>query len=232
VKLHALKFQKIFPMTPFELANNILLIYSKEDLLTHFNNFTWGKKSFNESIGARFKLEKMTKEWIESNSEDGYEIILNEIYTWGFNKKTPPQSTLSANFKTPFIDLMRTWSDEKSSSIKKINSLERVLSFDRVGIATVSKWICFIDQSRYAIYDSRVSIALSPITLSSGKRALPIIGRRSTKTNKYPSQDAVVSNNKAMSEAYILYLDALQEMRTKVNLTPNQIEMALFMIGK
>ena len=42
-----------------------------------------------------------------------------------------------------------------------------------IGIASASKWVGFIDETRYAIYDSRVSLALRPLTIDeAGTRRL------------------------------------------------------------
>lgn len=219
-------------MNTIDIANKILSRYSIQTLENEFKKFSWGKNSPLDALNKRVELESMTQNWIQSGSNDECRIILERIYAWGFGGRQPPISTSHNSFQFAFINMMRTWDDRDSSQKLKVEALEKILSFKKIGIAAASKWICFIDQSRYAIYDSRVSIALSEVTNTDGKRIFPIIGRRSTKAKKYPAQDAIVSKAKEMSEIYISYLETLNKITEITKMPTSHIEMALFMIGK
>lgn len=219
-------------MSPHDIALKVLTVYPEAVLRKNLKNFSWRNKASYEAMNVRLALEKNTQAWLKSQIKDGYKSILNEIYAWGFGGRTPPVSTEEEGFQETFINMMYCWHNSQSSSSEKIESLEKTLAFRKIGIATVSKWICFIDQSKYAIYDSRVSIALSLITNSDNKRIFPIVGRRSTITKKYPAQDTIVSKANSIAEIYLLYINTLKEVKNKVNLTCAEIEMALFMIGK
>jgi hypothetical protein len=219
-------------MNTLEVANQIIQQYPLELLRVNIENFVWGNKNVIDSNDSRTNLESITQGWIASKSDENYRFVLEEIYAWGFGGRKPPKSTLNDEFKFAFINMAKIWSDENAVKQSKLDALEKTLSFKSIGIATVSKWICFIDQSKYAIYDSRVSIALSVIKDEKGKRIFPIIGRRSTKFKKYPTQDTIASNAHAMAQSYLCYLETLSHISEKTTLTASQVEMALFMIGE
>jgi hypothetical protein len=114
--------------------------------------------------------------------------------------------------------------------------LIRLLSHKNIGIATASKWVCFIDQNKYAIFDSRVSIALRALTAEANrneyKRAFPIIPRRAMGGHIAWTADWIVSRPERIARAYMDYLDVLKGVTGKQNvLNPAQVEMALFMLG-
>ncbi|MGC3030495.1 hypothetical protein ACPUER_36245, partial [Burkholderia sp. DN3021] len=80
----------------------------------------------------------------------------------------------------PVVSIMRigTKSSELHSEVWGANSSTRqdltaafASLYDRgVKIARVSKWFCFLNQRRFAIYDSRVSVALRDCRDDQGKR--------------------------------------------------------------
>jgi hypothetical protein len=214
------------------VAQQILENYSPELLRGKNKIFNWGNTDEIDSIEKRSNLELKTKELITNKNYEGYRFVLEEIYAWGFRGRKPPTSTLSDEFKSAFISMLHAWSNPEALKHSKLESLEKILAFKNIGIATASKWICFIDQSNYAIYDSRVSIALSIIKDEKGMRIFPIIGRRSTKFKKYPAQDPKASNSHAMAQSYLFYLETLGFISKETTLTASQIEMALFMIGE
>ncbi|HSI48940.1 MAG TPA: hypothetical protein VLA61_11760 [Ideonella sp.] len=106
-----------------------------------------------------------------------------------------------------------------------------LLSLARLGIATVSKWICFVDQGRYGIFDARVSIALRYVAVGH-ERAFPIVGCRLIKGQRaFRNDTSVTSNPTRMVRAYLDYLEVLSGVAVQAAMLPAEVEMALFMIG-
>lgn len=215
-----------------ELARNILSRYPKFLLQEKIKSFSWAKKSFIESKNERDELEEATKDWIKTQKIHGHREVINRIHAWGFNGRLPPKSTESEEFGKDFLCVVHHWNDKRSNLSQKIDSLEKILCYQKIGIATASKWICFIDQSRFGIYDSRVSAALSWLKSPQKKRVFPIVGRRATTKKKYPPQDSVVSKPRKMAEIYLQYINTLSIVAEITDLTVSEIEMALFMIGE
>ena len=111
-------------------------------------------------------------------------------------------------------------------------SLAKCLKTPNIKIATFSKWICFTDQSNFAIYDSRVSLALRKIKIDK-KRFFPTLGSRA---KGRPQSDYIGSNASSaadqMAGKYMVYLDLLHSILSATTLSRvTELEMALFMLG-
>jgi hypothetical protein len=112
-----------------------------------------------------------------------------------------------------------------------VKPLVKLLGHKGIGMARASKWICFVDQNRYAIFDSRVSIAMRKLKLD-GCRAFPILPRKLKNGMQAWKPDyQVVTSSIRLARAYIDFLRVIAGASTVSNRTPSQIEMALFMAG-
>jgi hypothetical protein len=118
---------------------------------------------------------------------------------------------------------------------ERVSMLTQALSYPGVKIAKVSKWICFIDQRRYAIYDSRVSVALRGVMIDTAggqsHRAFPLIGRRAALHRVPFRQDSLSATPLRMARAFLDYIDVLQLVSAQTGMFAAEIEMALFMAG-
>lgn len=147
--------------------------------------------------------------------------------------------------------LCQTWSEAPQpwSCPAAVESLIALLEIKYLGIARVSKFVCFLDQDRYAIYDSRVSYALKDLTLDGAQRVFPFVGGRPVKNSRYVLADVIASKPRHMTAVYIVFLHLLQRVAEKLNerggitdrplqqvvgqqWTPALLEMALFMAGR
>ena len=157
---------------------------------------------------------------------------INEIQAWGFNgRKLQPSIKPDKTFLSELPKAFEIWSSDPSDSQNKIEALERLLSVKGLGIATISKWLCFTRPKQLAIYDSRVSIALRPI-VTNGQRIFPTVGRRNTKTRKYPPADYQSLKPEIMAARYHIYTNMLAcVVDNKELMTASDVEMALFMLG-
>ncbi len=110
--------------------------------------------------------------------------------------------------------------------------LSKLLSHNGLGIATVSKCVCFVNQTRFAIFDSRVSIALRNVTIE-GHRAFPVVGRRPSGGRiAWTSTPLLSVSPICTARAYIDYLQILGHLSNTIDgMNAAQIEMALFMAG-
>jgi len=111
-------------------------------------------------------------------------------------------------------------------------SLAKCLKTPNIKIARFSKWICFVDQSSYAIYDSRVSLALRKIKVGE-KRFFPTLGSRA---KGRPQRDYIGSNTSTaahkMAGKYMVYLDLLNTILSDTAFSRvAELEMSLFMLG-
>jgi len=120
----------------------------------------------------------------------------------------------------------------------KVSTLADLLSIKHVGIALASKWLCFVNQQTYAIYDSRVSLAMRDLAID-GNRVFPIVARRSLKEKPAWRADSVARHPKRMAESYWSYLRVINRAKDLIGphkgeqrgLYPAEVEMALFMLG-
>lgn len=203
------------------VAQQLLNHYPGETLERHYRGFEWKNQEFTTASNKRRELSNTLVTSLKDASESGLVAALMGIHKWGLAGKFPP--AVEANTKR-ILTVLRTAQGPKLQE-KEIESL---LDLPGIGIATASKWICLVDQDRYAIFDSRVSVALKDICVD-GKRSFPIVARRkSARHTPWPSDQVAPER---MASFYTHYTDTLAEVGDEVGLTPSQIEMALFMIG-
>lgn len=206
-------------MTP--VAQQLLNHYPGETLERYYRAFEWNNQTFTTASAKRRDLSYKLTTSLKNASESGLVAALIDIHKWGLARRFPP--AVEANTKR-ILTVLRTAQGPKLHE-KEIESL---LDLPGIGIATASKWICLVDQDRYAIFDSRVSVALKDICVD-GKRSFPIVARRkSARHTPWPSDQVAPER---MASFYTHYTDTLAEVGAKVEMKPSAIEMALFMIG-
>jgi hypothetical protein len=212
------------------IADKILSVYSEVTLREQFHRFSWSKNSHEASVLQRCLLEKQVQKALQSENELGLEEAIRAIYKWGF-KKTSKDFLISDSVGMVAIkNMMRVFAISESDTRAKTEVVTQALGIKGLGIASVSKWTCFVDQNRYAIYDSRVSLALRKVVNIEGKRYFPILPRRSTKKKKYPPGDYV--SVEKMVNKYLLFNNVIKVISDKVGMSVSQVEIAFFMIGE
>lgn len=160
--------------------------------------------------------------------------FIDLVHKWGFRGRSldKRQAVLyEPEYLINFIEMLRIWNISKNPVLMR-ESLSKCLKTPNVKIARFSKWICFIDQSRYAIYDSRVSLALRRIKLGE-KRFFPTLGSR---PKGRPLNDYIASDTSRaayiMAGKYMVYLDFLHSILSATAFSRvAELEMALFMLG-
>lgn len=200
--------------------------YSKAKLVSAIEGFEW-RDSKEVSLQKRNQLSSTYHSWVNSGANLEYaKEMADAVYKWGFgNKSTPP--SLSANL-TLFCELNRCWYAAQDRQ-KMIATLSEFLDLKGIGIASASKWVCFADEQRFAIYDSRVSAALRAIKVNS-KIVFPTVGRRAVSGKKYPY--ATPRTNDQMAHDYLFFIDFVNAIAKTYGIdSPAEIEMGLFMLG-
>lgn len=203
------------------VAQQLLDRYPAETLEQHCRAFEWKNQRFTTASNKRRELSNTLVTALKNASETGLVAALMDIHMWGLAGKFPPAIQ---NHKKRIHAVLRT---AKRGELQE-KEIESLLDIPGIGIATASKWICLVDQDRFAIFDSRVSVALKDICVD-GKRSFPIVARRkSARHTPWPSDQVTPER---MASFYTHYTDTLAEVGAKVRMKPSEIEMALFMIG-
>lgn len=214
-----------------DLADALLTIYPEQVLNEWFTKFAWGNNSHEQSVATRQKL--IDRGQTLTVDETSVVNFFNEVKKWGFkNQQISPELVNNPDFRTTCLSLFEAW--QGSSESKKIKTMGELMGFPGMGIANVSKFTAMTDPVFGAIYDSRVSIALRPLTYKD-KIFFPTVGRR--KTQSKPHYNASVMTQKKyrfrLAERYILFLQMLSEVQDRSQFDQNsKIEMCLFMIGE
>lgn len=214
--------------------NDIARQLAALDTGRYYANFEWAGVGMPDAWKARERLEQLGKCALVDPMR-----FADEVHKWGF-RNAPVKEAVRKNphFEPALKNLLLTWTQgglSAESKPHKLRALTEMLQIPLVGIATASKWICFLNQGSYAIYDSRVSLALREIVVN-GCRPFPIVSRRSLADKKAWRQDLGKGQAKLMAEAYWAYLLTLESLatvdrRTVVPSLAANVEMALFMMG-
>jgi len=166
-----------------------------------------------------------------------------QVHRWGFgNKPIADHVRAAAEWPTAIHDLARTWSAavDPIATSEALHALRRLLEIRGVGLATATKWTCFLDQSRFAIYDSRVAYALRRLTIDD-RRVFPFVGGRETTRTRgqVVYADGCVSRPSRAVTAYVNYLLVVRKAALLLNertgtdeWTPARVECGLFMAGQ
>ena len=218
-----------------DISNQFYTLFPKSRLEEAYHNFFWGKaKTTAEAVKVRESVYEEFSSWTNllNREPDAYEQI-QKVHKWGFGRNLDKRQSilLEDPYLLNFLVMIETWKISQDPK-KMLNTLETCLLTPYVKIARFSKWICFIDQSKFAIYDSRVSLALRTITLNE-KRIFPTLG---AKSKGRPNHDFIGSNPKTAAKriaaSYMLFLDVLHTTINEYELSSvAQMEMALFMLG-
>ena len=206
--------------------NQFIATYPKRIIEEAIQSFEWPSQLDRDEVSVELK-----QAWINHNSDVGrFKTAVDLVHMWGFGGKRMKEALFDdESFWSQLKDVLNSWD---LNAPKRVEALSGLLSFDGLGIATASKWICMLDQERFAIYDSRVSAALAGIT-DNGKRIFPIVGRRSTKNKKYPPQDYRAGKAHLILEDYQTFIFMLQSLQEHYEVdSVSELEKALFMLGK
>ena len=225
----------------FNKFKNQKQYYSKKKIKEYYTKFKWQKKNAEESIKIRNKAAKKFQDWANSltnqaNPNPKAEEMFNHVLEWGFGNKDFFNSKIYINSNQnkkdnlkKFCKFIYIWTNEGKREDKKESHLS-ILNITGVGIARSSKWICFIDQEKYAIYDSRVSLALSKIKNAEGdKPFFQVLQRRNLKDTKYPKGN---SRTESLTvDDYFIFLKFINKVADDYEIPPYKVEMSLFMMG-
>lgn len=204
-----------------EISVRILEAYpaNKAELRIAHQAFEWRGQFLDAGWKERCALSKELNQAIEK-SLGSLSAVLHQIHRWGLAGRPP--ISISENIEEIHSLLL----EAKKGLTPQV--VVRLLSFRGLGIATISKWVCLLDQKRNGIFDSRVSVALREVRNSNGERYFPVLPSR--KIRRWP--DDRVSSNEQMAIFYMDYLEGIRAVREKVDLEhAAEVEMALFMIG-
>lgn len=199
------------------IADAVLNTYSKEVLKAAYEKFDWRGAGHETCWGKRVELSGKLNDALNERSQDNLINVLEKIQEWGLVGGLPQGVRDNAG---DVLKLLLAVRDDLSHEV-----VADLLGFNGAKIATVSKWICLVDQREYAIFDSRVSVALRNVTLND-QRYFPIISRAIH--GAWPSDYRV---RWKMARYFIDYLACMREVASKVDMVPARVEMALFMIG-
>lgn len=222
---------------------NCQATYTEDKFLELKDGFQWEKSDFQVSYNKRNQLEKDLTDSLRDSDDIKFKKTIADIYKWGFGKQLNKDWINNDKFWELLKELLTGL--YKLDCILNIRNTEipslikKMLDIKDVGLATLSKWICFVNQSKFAIYDSRVSIALREIKVDEIHRAFPIMARRKLKNKIAWKQDSIfnnVANNDSSSRVanmYVDYLIFLNKLIDKCTLIEKaaDIEIALFMAG-
>jgi len=208
--------------------------YDWQDLPKFRDRFEWGGKKGLDAIKERNELEASLLKAVATFNRCEIRYVAERIHKWGFNGVPLPNSC-----GEPWLENLCALYSALSEpapldGTDAFTLLIGALSFERIKLAKVSKWVCFLDQSRFAIFDSRVSLALRHLSIERDGmrcRLLPIVGRRN------PTRGWHGDNLRPEGHArsYCLYLRiihlALKSIRAIEGWRSADVEMALFMKG-
>lgn len=242
------EIEKIIAVELFNLFKKQEKFYSKEKVKEYSEKFEWQKKNATESLKIRNNKAKEFQNWIKKLTNQSKpdlkeaENMFNHVLEWGFGTKNFFNGKKYINNKQKkvgelkdFCKFINDWNkgdrkEKRKNSEEKRKSHLNILNISGVGIARSSKWICFIDQENYAIYDSRVSLALSKIINEKKKKPFfQVLKRRDLKTKKYPKGS---SRSKSLTvDDYFIFLKFINKVADDYKMKPFEVEMSLFMMG-
>jgi len=216
-----------------EIVASIFEIYSPEQLRLLYNTFYWQDIVLPAAETKRNDLSSSLVLALQSGHMADLESAANNIHVWGFGRGIPETVRNRLSFLSDLESVLKAFAEKQDDEIYQCaEPLAKLLTHERVGIATASKWVCFVDQKRFAIFDSRVSIALRNVTID-GHRAFPVVGRRPSGGRlAWTATPLLHAFPIRTARAYIDYLRVVGLLSNIIgHMTPAQIEMALFMAG-
>lgn len=215
------------------IANEVLRAYPASVIQASHAMFNWQGSGLPTAWTTRVGLVLPLVSATRAGAATAVLKAANDVYKWGFGGKSiPPKIVNNPAFHAALNGTLIAFDGATPRHhAARESALASLLRIEGVGIATASKWICFLDQGRYGIFDSRVSIALRAIHVANN-RAFPIVGRRAqAKFSAFRPDTHIVSNSARMARAYLDYLRVLSEVARASGLLPAEVEMALFTLG-
>jgi hypothetical protein len=206
--------------------------------------FEWGSEPLEPAWPRRLAL-------VAEGRADGALHYADRVHKWGFSHAVQARVRQHPEYDGSLHALCETWSANARHAPCKaaVDSLAALLEIPHLGIARVSKFICFLDQEQYGIYDSRVSYALKDLSLDGTTRVFPLIGGRQVHHSWYVLSDPVAADAQCMAAVYVAVVQLLLRTAQKLNRrggiagpgavqvcgeqwTSALLEMALFMAGQ
>jgi hypothetical protein len=221
--------------TPAEiqaLSQDVLRVHTPAAIRAAYAMFAWQGGVLPHAWTVRDALCAPLRQAVRAGSHAKLEVAAAEVHQWGFGQPILPAVIGNPKFLPALLEALVAFDGATPpyTSMRE-SALVELLSIPDLGIARASKWVCFIDQSRFGIFDSRVSIALRDVHLAD-QRAFPIMGRRPVVGQQSFSSDThVLADPRRTARAYLDYLAVLSSVAREVRLDAAEVEMALFMIG-
>jgi hypothetical protein len=202
--------------------------FSAAELQNAADEYEWlGQRGLAAKSRRRELEARMVGALGSCTPEHVLEAIAN-VYEWGYRGRSLPGIYRADPLRKELLELLSIWSNPTEAGTDAERALARILGHRSVGIATVSKFLCFIDQGRFAVLDSRVSLALMRVSID-GLRRYPVFPRRSTRNGPAVAGDHLQPDDVALT--YKFYLRDLAELARLSGLSLCETEMALFQLG-
>jgi len=209
-----------------DIANQVCAAYIGENSLPMwYAAYQWQDEPVGPSWLARQELQA-------NLLATGFALPeLQAIHRWGFNGASCPAMNdpeILASLQACLHTFRAGTRAQQEASLTDFLAQQRTANAG-IGLARVSKWICFVDQARFAILDSRVSRGLYPVSVAPGHRAFPVLAGRAA-----GAADPIANwRPDRLARTYLNYLDVMQQVaELQDGMQPAQVEMALFMIGQ
>jgi hypothetical protein len=208
----------------------LIAVWTKKNqnaLISGRKNYRWKNKSLIESLEKRNHLSRLIVLSRILNNGGVDRDTLDSIMEWGF----PNNPLFAERDPNKCLEITRKAFNLLDEG-KPSEAICKLLS-PHVGISRASKIIGLFDQNYFAIYDSRVGLALA--TLKDGDdRLIKIPPRRPQLGKTYPSDycapDEWGRNYQKLLWVLEIIRNLLNEEGYPFNLA--DVEMALFMMGK
>ncbi len=199
----------------------------KDALIAGRKNYRWKNSSLAESLEKRNRLTRLIAQSRIRNSGGVDLTALDEIMAWGFPRNPqfiPRDPNKCLEITRDAFNLL----DEG----KTAEAICKLVSFPLI-ISRASKIVGLSDPNYFAIYDSRVGLALETLT-DGEKRLIKIPGRAPQPGKTFPmdtcSNEEWGANYQKLMWVLEIIANVLNEEGYPFNLA--DVEMALFMMGR
>jgi hypothetical protein len=201
-----------------------------------FASFSWAGERMPAAWTTRLNLALARQQLTDVD-------YAQEVHRWGFRNRPINRAVLGdPRWPEGISSLLQCWAStaDPLTTLPAQHALFDVLSIPRLGVATTSKWICFLDQSRFAIYDSRVAYALRRL-LVDNQRVFPFVGGRTTPANRQTrvTADGALQTPEIAVTAYLNFVKVaratarvLSSRPDCVGWTPAHVDCCLFVAGE
>ncbi len=201
----------------------------KDELIAGRRDYRWTNNTLAESLEKRNNLTRLIVQSRIKNDGAVDLATLDKIMEWGFPKNpqfTPRDSNECLKKTRQAFNLL----DEG----KPAEAICKLMSFPLI-ISRASKIIGLSDPNYFAIYDSRVGLALATLQ-DGGERVIKIPGRRPQPGRFFLSDEGKCTSKDwgANYEKLVWVLEVIANVLNEEGYPFNlaDVEMALFMVGK